>query len=162
LEGLGYDEQAGRVLVSPKDIAKGGPDMRDRRVLYAFDPLSATHPVEEVLQLSLQDLMTQAKALGISIPMKRTDNGREVPALKLRYSSVAVHPRSGHYYLLSAVDRSLLVLDRAGTLMHLAWLDERLLPKPEGITFLANGDLVLSSEGKGRTPVVVRYAMKPE
>jgi uncharacterized protein YjiK len=118
--------------------------------------------VEEVLQLSLQDLMTQAKALGISIPMKRTDNGREVPALKLRYSSVAVHPRSGHYYLLSAVDRSLLVLDRAGTLMHLAWLDERLLPKPEGITFLANGDLVLSSEGKGRTPVVVRYAMKPE
>ena len=162
LEGLGYDEQAGRVLVSPKDIAKGGPDMRDRRVLYAFDPLSATHPVEEVLQLSLQDLMTQAKALGISIPMKPTDNGREVPALKLRYSSVAVHPRSGHYYLLSAVDRSLLVLDRAGTLMHLAWLDERLLPKPEGITFLANGDLVLSSEGKGRTPVVVRYAMKPE
>jgi hypothetical protein len=162
LEGLGYDEQAGRVLVSPKDIAKGGPDMRDRRVLYAFDPFSATHPVEEVLQLSLQDLMTQAKALGISIPMKRTDNGREVPALKLRYSSVAVHPRSGHYYLLSAVDRSLLVLDRAGTLMHLAWLDERLLPKPEGITFLANGDLVLSSEGKGRTPVVVRYAMKPE
>ena len=162
LEGLGYDEQAGRVLVSPKDITKGGPEVRDRRVLYAFDPFSATHPVEEVLQLSLQDLMTQAKSLGIAIPMKRTDNGREVPALKLRYSSVAVHPSSGHFYLLSAVDRSLLVVDRAGDLVHLAWLDERLLPKPEGITFLANGDLVLSSEGKGRTPVVVRYAMKPE
>ena len=41
-------------------------------------------------------------------------------------------------------------------------LDERLLPKPEGITFLADGDLVLSSEGKGRPPVVVRYAMKSE
>jgi hypothetical protein len=56
---------------------------------------------------------SKAKALGIAIPVKRTDNGREVPALKLRYSSVAVHPRSGHYYLLSAVDRSLLVVDRA-------------------------------------------------
>jgi len=162
LEGLGYDEVNKRILVSPKDVTKGGPELRDRRVLYAFDPHDREHPVAEVLQLSLQKLMAQATAKGIVIPTKQRDDGREVPALKLRYSSVAVHPRSGHYYLLSAVDRSLLVVDRAGDLVHLAWLDERLLPKPEGITFLANGDLVLSSEGKGRTPVIACYAMKPE
>ncbi|HNK69711.1 MAG TPA: hypothetical protein PKH36_13380, partial [Flavobacteriales bacterium] len=60
--------------------------------------------------------------------------------------------------LLSAVDRTLLVVDRAGKLIALEQLDEELLPKPEGITFLTNGDLVLSSEGKGGTPVIVRYA----
>lgn len=162
LEGLGYDELNKRILVSPKDVTKGGPEVRDRRVLYGFDPWDPQHRVAEVLELSLQKVMAQAAAKGIAIPMKRTDNGREVPNLKLRYSSVAVHPSTGHYYLLSAVDRSLLVVDRTGELEHLAWLDERLLPKPEGITFLTNGDLVLSSEGKGRTPVIVRYTMRTE
>ena len=160
LEGLGYDEGNKRVLVSPKDVTKGGPEVRDRRVLYAFDPHDPQHRVTEVLQLSLQTLTQQAKAKGFAIPMKRTENGREVPALKLRYSSVAVHPGSGHYYLLSAVDRSLLVVDRAGDLLYLAWLDASLLPKPEGITFLPNGDMVLSSEGKGRTPVIARYGLR--
>ncbi|HNO04868.1 MAG TPA: SdiA-regulated domain-containing protein, partial [Flavobacteriales bacterium] len=96
--------------------------------------------------------------LGVSVPERTTDKGRVVPALKLRYSSVSVHPMTGHYYLLSAVDRTLLVVDRAGKLIALEQLDEELLPKPEGITFLTNGDLVLSSEGKGGTPVIVRYA----
>ena len=80
-----------------------------------------------------------------------------VPAVKLRLSSVAVHPATGHYYLLSAVDRLLLVVDRSARLVALEQLDAGLLPKPEGITFLPNGDLVLSSEGKGSAPVIARY-----
>jgi uncharacterized protein YjiK len=72
-----------------------------------------------------------------------------------------VHPSTNsHYYLLSAVDRNLLVVDRQGNLIDLVTLDVKLLPKPEGITFMANGDMWLSSEGKGRTPVLVRYAIK--
>ena len=158
IEGLGYDERNNRVLVSPKDLMKGSKEGRDERVLYAFVPDDPAHRVEEVLRLRLSDLVAQATALGVSVPERTTDKGRVVPALKLRYSSVSVHPMTGQYYLLSAVDRTLLVVDRAGKLIALEQLDEELLPKPEGITFLTNGDLVLSSEGKGGAPVIVRYA----
>ncbi len=161
IEGLGYDERNDRVLVSPKDFIKGSKEARDERVLYAFDPNDATHKVDTVLHLSINDLIAQARATGIAVPEKKTGNDRVVPALKLRYSSVAVHPITDHYYLLSAVDRTLLVVDRSGKLIALEQLDAQLLPKPEGITFMANGDLVLSSEGKGRAPVIARYRYAP-
>ncbi len=157
IEGLGYDPVSGRVLVSPKDFAKGSKELRDERVLYAFDPNDPLHTVQVALRLSVSTVVAQARAAGIAVPQRTTDNGRVVPAVKLRLSSVAVHPATGHYYLLSAVDRLLLVVDRTGALVALEQLDSALLPKPEGITFLPNGDLVLSSEGKGSAPVISRY-----
>lgn len=41
IEGLGYDERNGLTLVAPKDIEKGGADVRDRLSVFAFD--TATH-----------------------------------------------------------------------------------------------------------------------
>lgn len=159
IEGLGFDDRTGMVLVAPKDITKGGPEVRDVRTLFAFDPGDPQRRCRPVLKLSVGTLLRQAEALGIKVPQRTTDKGREVPALKLRFSSVAAHPRSGHYYLLSAVDRTLTVVDRDGRLLDLAILDEDLLPKPEGITFLPDGELVLSSEGRGGTPVIACYPM---
>lgn len=157
IEGLGFDPVTGKVLVSPKDFVKGDKELRDERLLYAFDPADATHKVRVALRLSVAAVVAQARAAGIAVPERTTPNGRVVPAVKLRPSSVAVHPTTGHYYLLSAADRLLLVVDRSARLVALEQLDPGLLPKPEGITFLPNGDLVLSSEGKGSAPVIARY-----
>ena len=162
IEGLGYDEPGRRVLVSPKDFIKGSSEVRDQRVIHAFDPKDATHTPSIALTLSVQKVMADATAMGIPVPMRTKENGASAPALKLRYSSVAVHPSTGHYYLLSAADRTLLIVDRNGRLVDLVNLDPELLPKPEGITFLADQDLLLSSEGKGRDPVLVRYAYRPQ
>jgi len=161
IEGLGYDESTARILISPKDLIKGPNEAKDARLLYAIDPTDPTHKVETVLTLSMDALATQAAQQKIELPTRTTDDGRVRSALKLRYSSVAVHPMGDHFYLLSATDRTLLVVDRTGTLIDLVLLGPELLPKPEGITFLANGDLLLSSEGKGRTPVLVRYQYQP-
>ncbi len=130
LEGLGYDEQKDRILVSPKDFLKGAPEVRDVRSIYAVSPGDTTHAVEEALRLSLRELTAQAGRMGIALPTRAKEDGREVPALKLRYSSVAMHPSLDHYYLLSAVDRTLLVVDRTGSLVDLVSLDASLLPKP--------------------------------
>lgn len=157
IEGLGYDERMQLVLVSPKDIEKGAPAARDKRVLYAFDPKRNVALADPVLTLSVDRLVAQARSKGLSVPMRTTESGREVPALKLRLSSVAVDPRSDLYYLLSAVDRVLVVVDRKGELVHLQQLDAKLFPKPEGITFLPQGDLLISNEGKGTAPNIIRY-----
>lgn len=158
IEGLGYDERFDRVLVSPKDIPKGSPEVRDVRVIHAFDARTGKLLPEPVLTLSINTLVVQARAKGLAVPVRAKENGREAPALKLRFSSVAVDPRSDLIYLLSAVDRVVLVVDREGNLVHLKQLDVKTHPKPEGITFLPAGDLLISNEGKGTAPAIFRFA----
>jgi uncharacterized protein YjiK len=158
IEGLGYDEKHGRVLVAPKDFQKGTPEARDRRVIYACDAGGCKGGLAPVLELSMSGLVAEAQRKGFTIPMRTTPKGRSVPAMKLRFSSVAVDPVSDHYYLLSAADRILLVIDRRQQLVALHQLDPKLFPKPEGITFLSSGELLISNEGKDAAPNLLRFA----
>lgn len=158
IEGLGFDERMNLVLVAPKDILKGGPDTRDQRSVFAFDPATRKLLPKPVLTYSVKEIIRQAEAEGMKLPTRTTKNGRIVDALKLRMASIAVDPVSDNYFLLSAVDQTLLVLDRNGDYVALHLLDADLLPKPEGITFLPNGDMLISTEGKKGPPRLVRYA----
>lgn len=152
LEGLGFDERRGLVLISPKDFLKGDAHQRDQRLIHAFDPVTRRLLPEPVLSLSLADITAQAESKGMQVPRRTTKEGRSVNALKLRFSSVAVDPITDRYYLLSAVDRTLLVLDRQGALVALEQLPPKLFPKPEGITFMPSGQMVISNEGKDGRP----------
>lgn len=158
IEGLAYDEVQHLMLVAPKDVLKGGPDVRDRRSVFAFDPATRKLLPKPVLTYSVKDIIRQAEARGMKLPTRTTRNGKTVDAIKLRMSSIAVDPVSDHYYMLSAVDQTLLVLDRKGAFVALHLLDPDLLPKPEGITFLPNGDMLIATEGKKGPPRIVRYA----
>ena len=159
IEGLGYDEISGRVLVTPKDFLKGSKETRDVRVVHAFDPATGDLDHSPALTISISRVIAQARAKGFAVPTRTTDNGRTTPALKLRLSSIAVHPITGLYYLLSAVDRILLVLDRQGDLVEMRQLDAGLFPKPEGITFMPNGDMLISNEGKDARANIHCFAM---
>lgn len=157
LEGLGYDEHKDLVLISPKDFLKGDPELRDRRVVYAYDPRNKRLLPDPVLSLTVSGIAAQARTMGLELPTRTNDKGETISALKLRFSSVAVDPRNDHYYLLSAADRVLLVVDRQAKLVSLQQLDAKLFPKPEGITFLPSGDLLISNEGKGMQSNLLRF-----
>lgn len=159
LEGLGYDERSGHILISPKDFLKGDPAMRDKRVIHAYDPRTGILLPEPVISISVAGILAQAQKAGIPVPMRSSDKG-EMPALKLRFSSIAVDQRSDLFYLLSAVDRTLLVLDRRSKLVALEILDPKLFPKPEGITFLPSGDMIISNEGKNSRPNLLHFKRK--
>jgi uncharacterized protein YjiK len=158
IEGLGYDPVDSRVLVAPKDNLKGGAELRDKREVFAFDPATYTLQMQPVLTFSVKQVLRAAEADGVDIPMRTTDHGKQVPTIKFRMSAIAVQPATGHYFILSAVDQTLLVLDRNGGYVALHLLDPELLPKPEGITFMPNGDMLIATEGKGGAPRIVRYA----
>ena len=160
IEGLGYDEMTGRVLVTPKDFIKGSKETRDLRVVYALDPTTCLLDPSPALTLSVMDIAEQARARGFKAAMRTTNSGRTVPALKLRLASIAVHPITGQYHLLSASDRTLLVLDRKGALVEIRRLDVGLFPKPEGITFMPNGDMLISNEGKDARPNLHYFVMR--
>jgi hypothetical protein len=167
LEGLCFDPGRGVLLLAPKDVLKPARQdaddartatdrraqaaerkaMRDHRELFAWDVRERRLLPEPVLRLSVAELRAQADARGDALPTKTNRRGTERAALRLMFSCIAVHPRTGDLYLLSAIDQVLIVLDASGELRRLHRLDPALLPKPEGLTFLPGGDLVLTSEG---------------
>lgn len=131
----------------PARPAASRRQQRDQRVIYGWDLRTRTLLPEPVLRLSVDELRRQAEARGFDVPTRTTRRGQERPALKLLFSCVAVHPRTGDVFLLSAADQTLTIVARDGALRSLHRLDPDLLPQPEGLTFLPGGDLVVSSEG---------------
>lgn len=160
IEGLGFDERTQVMLIAAKDNLKGDKAVRDERFIYGWDLLTDRQLPEPVLTLSVERIAGQARAIGVKLPVRRTPKGVERVDFKLRPSSIAMHPIEDRYYLLSAQDHALLVLDRQGVLRELFFLDPVLFPKPEGITFQADGTLLISNEGKGAPPNLLLFKMK--
>ncbi len=93
-------------------------------------------------------MLAAAARLGVAVPTREKD-GRERPEFRLRFAEVAVQPDDGRLWLLSGVDRAVVVVDRAGEVLGLHFFGADELPQPEGATFLPGGELVIASEGVG-------------
>lgn len=76
-------------------------------------------------------------------------------------SGVAVQPQTGEIYILSSVGKLLVVMNRDNSIVQVERLNEKIFPQPEGITFNDEGDLFISSEARGRKPVIARFNRKP-
>ena len=144
-ESLCYDEKHSRLLLAPKQRA--ATDDKDELPVYGWDLEANKLVPEPVLKLSRKQIREAAPALDPDVPQKGGKKKRERAALKIKVSALAVHPDTGDLFLLSGVDRALLVVDAAGLLkgVHVFVAEE--LPKPEAITFFPNGDLAIASEG---------------
>jgi hypothetical protein len=138
-EGLCFDKEENRLLIASKGLT-GKP-------AYNFSTIGITqHAVD----------------LGIHEPYRATARGKAKPnLLKVRASDLAIHPLTGHLYMLAAADYLLLVFDRSGKLLHLEKLDPVVFNQAEGITFLQNGDMLISNEGGDDKPTLLRFSFKP-
>lgn len=161
-EGVAFDRAESRLLLVPKDVPKGSDkEERDERLVFGFDLKTRRLGPEPLLTLRVKDLAAQARRLGFEVPTKLTGKGLERTDLKLRVAEVAVHPETGEFWLLSALDRILLVVDRGGRLRALHQFAESELPKPEALTFLPDGRLAIASEGETGPAVLRLYGKKP-
>lgn len=134
-EGLGYDAAERQLLIACK--AYPGEDLDGYRAVYAFD-------------LASRSLLPTPRLL---------IDTRVAPGLRnFRPSAIAYHPPTGWWLLLSASNPVLAALDADGRLRGAWQLDARLLPQPEGLAVLPNGDLLVATEG--RPARLVRYAYR--
>ncbi|MEO6593597.1 MAG: hypothetical protein ABIP94_02465 [Planctomycetota bacterium] len=154
-EGLCYDAARKMLLVLPKDRGGDTKEDRDERIVFAFDPVDARLRPELELVFSKSRLVEQAARRGLDMPSHTTGKGKTRIDLKLHCSEVSTVPGKRELLLLSGIDRTLLRVDYEGRLLASRVFDARELPRPEGMTYLPDGRLLVASEGvKG--PGVVR------
>ena len=142
-EGLAYDAAGGRLLVVTKEDPGKGLDEDRHRGIYAFD-------------LGTGELSKDA-ALVIDLDQIRS----ALPGLKaFKPSALAVHPESGDVYVLSSTEQALVALDDSGRVRHAWKLSPEQFEQPEGLAFLPDGDLLISSEGVAGPAMLFRFAMQ--
>ena len=168
-EGLEYEPEKERLLIVCKESGARLEDDFSYRAIYAWDiktqqlsPLEPVWRLERPALLALADslwaeeapndcLAKVHKRLPREHKKKKKDEAGEALAAPLPFkpSSLAIHPLTGHWYILSAVPCPSVLVYAPQTGQLLAWqaLDEGLFPQPEGLCFSPQGKLYLSSEG---------------
>ncbi len=134
IEGLCYNPFSQSFLLASKAPTVGKPDAE--RYIYEFTKTSMHSP---------QGYVT-IKFDEIRAFVAKTYSYIQKTNFEINPSGIAIHPQSKDLYVLSALDRCIAVYSDK-KLQHVYVLPVEIYYKPEGIGFLPNGDMILSSEG---------------
>lgn len=140
VEGLGYDPFNNRLLFALKDKGDVGNFDVKGRAIYGLDLETETF-IEEPLYVILNK-----------------DLERVVDSeFRFKPSGLAIHPRTGELYVLSASDRAIIVFNIDGSPKNLTRLKRKNFPQPEGITFSPDGTLFISNEVEDEGGTILKF-----
>jgi uncharacterized protein YjiK len=86
-----------------------------------------------------------------------------VKKMKFKPSAAAINPLTNELFILSAVNRALVVAEKNGVVKKSYHLAPSLYQQPEGITFTSSGDLLISNETDKEGPadiLVIKFKRK--
>jgi hypothetical protein len=156
-EGLCYDKAGNRLLIGSKSRIGKGSHYKDIRVIYGFDLTSKELSEKPVFDFNIKAVESFAGNGGIQLPVKTTGKGKTRQVVKFRTSEIDLHPVTHQLFVLSAADYMLFVFDKDGIIRHIERLDPHLFNKAEGMSFLDNGDLLISNEGENQKPTILKF-----
>lgn len=131
---------------------------KERRGVFAWNIEHQTLLPNPILDIQMAEIRAFVLENEIPFPKKeKRKGGDQEPSIRLAISSVAFHPITGDVYVLSALDHALFIFSPAGMVKNINLLDEQLFPKPEGISFFENGDMLITNEGKDLHPTLLRF-----
>jgi len=153
IEALCYDRNNDRLLITPRDVSND----EDARFIYAFNRTTNKILEEPVISLGIKQIENFAIDNDVKVPMKGK-KGKKKPDINLKISAMAINPVTHKLFVLDGPERLLLVFDLNGKIEWLERLDKDLFPQAEGITFLVNGDMIISNEGRGKEATLLRFS----
>ncbi len=156
-EGLCYDPKNNRLLISPKEISSDNPSNQATRHIYGFNLASKTLIKGTVMDFDIKKIEEFAVRNNIKVPMKGKKGEEKVPDINMKISAIGIHPITYRLYAISGPERLLFVFNMNGTIDSMERLDKDLFAQPEGITFMENGDMLISNEGAKGIPTIVRF-----
>lgn len=137
-EGLEYDARTEALLLACK--TPRGRELRDRLVVFAWS--LRTNALEP--------------APRFSVPLDFLNSAGRRP--ELHPSGIALHPRTGTFFIVAAQENVLVELAADGSVLGVRELAGGRHPQAEGIVFLPDGDLLVSDERGGGGLVTVYRA----
>lgn len=162
-EGLCYDPVENRLLIA----LKGDPEVDDDqdfdgfKAIYAFDlekEKVSKSPAYLIDLSKIKDL--ENASLYEKISHRIAETFEESGDIRFQPSAIAIHPLTGHIYILATVGKAIVVMDREGEMIWVEQLDKWKFVQPEGITFSLDGTLYISSEGDGGNGKLMRFEME--
>lgn len=157
-EGLCFDAARRRLLIAPKSRLGKGKNLKDARAILSFDLNTAALQPDPVVMLDVDAIRAFAdQSDRESRGRQQTKGGKSRTPMSFMPSAVAVHPMSSEIFVVSAIDRVLATFDMAGRVTGVVSLDPKLFRQPEGLTFLSDGDLVITNEGAGRQATLLVF-----
>jgi uncharacterized protein YjiK len=148
IEGLGYDAKNNRLLLAQK--GEKTDDATSRSIL-AFDLKNQTPSVSKVFDMGLSDFQAFLADKKLKRYQHLVEDYVKNPLAKgveFGPSGVAVHPISGNMYVISSLNKVLIVLSPTGKILEMVKLNKTRFVQPEGICFDPDGTLYISSEAK--------------
>ncbi|WP_276495734.1 PepSY-like domain-containing protein [Pontibacter litorisediminis] len=144
-EGLALDKANNRLLLACKGHDKA---LGQNKGIYEISLENGKMNPDPVITIPLAQEPLQASS------GKSKKDGYDV----LQPSSLEIHPQTGVYYMLDAVNNRIMVLKENGSISSVVPLDKKALRQAEGLAFADNGDAYIASEGskKGKA-VILKY-----
>lgn len=127
-ETLYYDDQRRKIILICKDC---DADKKKYLSTFTFDPWS--------MQYSDSSFAVNVKPIAEMLNEK---------SVKFKPSAAAIHPLTGELYILSSVNKLLVVADRDGNPKNVYKLSSD-FKQPEGICFTRTGNMIISNEAAG-------------
>lgn len=134
-EGMYADEKSKQLYVLCKSCKDEKAKKLGKGYIFKTTPTGALNPAGE-FTISVKDIEAQ---LG---------KGK----MSFRPSALAKNPKTGEWYILSSVNKALVVADAAWNVKAAYPLDAALFVQPEGIAFDNQNNLYISNEGDKLTP----------
>lgn len=92
------------------------------------------------------DSMAYSSEPAYVIDIRKIEDLLEEKRLRFKPSAAAIHPLTGELFIISSINKVLVVADVKGVPKQVYKINPRLYKQPEGMTFTSKGDLIISNE----------------
>ncbi|MDE3260114.1 MAG: hypothetical protein OYM47_19960 [Gemmatimonadota bacterium] len=137
IEGLAYDRTRRELILICKEARS--PDMEGRLALCRW---------------SIDDRRLDRAGRTV-IPVN--DFSRHIKGKRFHPSGIERHPESGNYYIVAARQKSIAEISPDGRVLAVRKLPAKWHRQVEGITFAADGTLIVADEGAGKKGRLTLY-----
>lgn len=151
MEGMTFEASRHKLLLLCKSEMPKLPKGRKAFAIYGFSLETNTIGREPVIVLPRQAIDDYV-GTHANDPSLKSNMGEEFAP-----SAIAVHPKTGQLYLLSARGAMLVVLEPTGAVVRVSGLNPIMHPQPEGIAFGADGTMYISNESRGAHALLYSY-----
>ena len=135
-ETLFYDSTLHRLIVICKNCEA---DKKNEVSSWAFDP------------------STDSFSTSFAINTAKMKEQLNEEKLKFKPSAGAINPLTGELYLVSSIDKVLVILNKDHSVKNSYRIDPGLFKQPEGMTFTPRGDLIISNESANAGPADILF-----